>query len=138
MGYLFFVMPTSYLEGYMARGDTRGVPVAVSIVLALAAACLAVGTLCLTAGSSTESLVTNFAIWYAAAGVLFAIAILVYVATYWVLPYFRGSRASGRSPSITVDNSPNTTVEANAPRENFGEIEVKDSPGTDIRCKESG
>jgi hypothetical protein len=102
----------------MTRGSKRGVPVAVTIIMGLAAACLLVG-------------------WYIASLAFFVTAGVVYVAVYWVIPYFRGSRASGQPPSITVDNSPNTTVEANAPRESFGEIEVKDSPGTDIRFKNS-
>jgi len=114
----------------MARGKTRGVSVAVAILLALATACLIVSF-------NAENPFGGSMLWYIASGALFATAALVYVAAYWVLPRFRRSRASGQPISITVDNSPDTIVEANAPRDSFGEIAVKDSPGTELRFNEA-
>lgn len=114
----------------MARGDTRGIPVAVAILLGVVAISGTVGVYVGNQGG-------NPTLWFVTSGVFLALAVLVYAVAYWILPHFKGDRRSGQPPSITVDNSPNTTIEANAPRDSFGEVEVKDSPGTDIQFKDS-
>jgi hypothetical protein len=111
------------------RSSPGGAQTAVAILLGLGAATL-------TVGLSGKNLVLNTPWWFRVSTACFAIAILLFLYR-WGLPWLRGLLSGDTSTdertSITVKDSPDTTLEANVPKEDLGRIEIKDSPNTELR-----
>lgn len=116
----------------MARGKSRGAPVAVAIQLGIVAISGTIGAYVGNQGGSPTP-------WFVASGVSLAIAILVYFAAYWVLPRFRRGRGepSDEGVSITLENVSNVTIESNVPKEQIKEVNMKDVHDTDLRLNPS-